>query len=125
MQTANFTACLAVRDVTETLDFYEALGFTVGRESVAQDHPIHLIFNGDTMAFMIQPADSVREFIPQTAAELGASGFFYLNAPDFDGAVARIHEKVEILKEASDGGFRMLYFRDPNGYAMALSAPAV
>ncbi|MFH8491035.1 VOC family protein [Streptomyces longisporoflavus] len=125
MQTVNFTACLAVRDVTETLDFYEGLGFTVGRESVAEDHAIHLIFNGDTMAFMIQPADSVREFIPQTAAELGASGYFYLNAPDFDGAVARIRDKVEVLKEDSDGGFRMLYFRDPNGYAMALSAPVV
>ncbi|WP_158819076.1 MULTISPECIES: hypothetical protein [Streptomyces] len=40
------------------------------------------------------------------------------------GTAARIRDKVEVLKEAS-GGFRMLYFRDPNGYAMALSAPAV
>ncbi|NEA59780.1 hypothetical protein G3I60_37900 [Streptomyces sp. SID13666] len=124
MQTAPFTACLAVRDVTETLDFYESLGYTVGRQSIADDHAVHLIFNGEAMAFMIQPADEVRDFIPQTAADLGASGYFYLNAPDFDAAVARIRDQVEVLKETADGGFRMMYFRDPNGYAMALSAPS-
>ncbi|NEA77459.1 hypothetical protein G3I68_43850, partial [Streptomyces sp. SID13588] len=49
-----FTACLAVNDITETLDFYESLGFGVSRDSISSDG-VHLVFNGERMAFMVQP----------------------------------------------------------------------
>ncbi|NEA72592.1 VOC family protein [Streptomyces sp. SID13588] len=119
-----FTACLAVNDITETLDFYESLGFGVSRESISSDG-VHLVFNGERMAFMVQPKTEANAFLPQVAQDKpGASAFFYLDAPDFDAACAKIRDQVEVLKEAEDGGYRMMYFRDPNGYSVALSANA-
>lgn len=122
MKPTPFTACLAVASVADTLDFYESLGFGVTRESIAAPHSIHMITNGDVPLFMIQPMDEVRDFCPALKSNpMGASGFFYINAPDFEATVARIRDKVEVLIESTEGGFKLFYFKDINGYVFGIN----
>ncbi|ANF87383.1 hypothetical protein A7J50_4021 [Pseudomonas antarctica] len=122
MEPLKFTACLAVRDVTETLDFFERIGYVVTRESIAPPHSIHMILDGDNPLFMIQPEHEVKEFMPFLAGyPVGGSGFFYINTEEFDVTVARIKGKAEVLKESSEGGYKIFYFKDPNGYVFGIN----
>ncbi|MFJ7272615.1 VOC family protein [Streptomyces sp. NPDC099050] len=123
MQATSFAA-LAVRDVTETIAFYERLGFTGPPAEVTDGTDgVHIIMNGDAPLFILSSEAEFQRDTPALAAQpLGASCVFCVGVADYDATAARIRDQAEVLQEfTAEGVFRMLTSRDLNGYAVAIS----
>ncbi|AUH53046.1 hypothetical protein CXB49_20750 [Chromobacterium sp. ATCC 53434] len=120
MKRAPFTACLAVHDIDETLDFFESLGYLVGRDSVSPEETVHMISDRDGLLFMVQPLTEANVFMPRLpAAATAASAMFYLYVDDIFAKLDQVGDKIDIIAKYEDDNCRVCYFPDPNGYVFA------
>ncbi|MFI5866357.1 VOC family protein [Streptomyces sp. NPDC051546] len=116
---------LAVPDVDLTIAAYEQLGFT-GTPAHLRDRGegIAAVQHGTTTLFLLQPEDAFRQQNPHTTAQpLGASSMLSVtDLPDFDTIAARIRQHAEVCTDHTDDPtFRVIVFRDVNGYLIAIS----
>ena len=113
--------CYRIGDIDRSVAFYEALGFEeVGRMPI-RDEAINV--------FMGLPGDGPRLELTYNfgvdAYELGTGyNHIAITAGDLDGTLARLAEQgIEAERPpytAGDGGTRICFVRDPDGYRIEL-----
>ena len=114
--------CYRITDVERSVEFYEALGFEeVGRLPI-RDEAINV--------FMGLPGDGPRLELTYNhdrnePYEIGTGyGHIAITADDLDGTLARLAELgIEPEKPpytVRDGGSRLCFVRDPDGYRIEL-----
>jgi lactoylglutathione lyase len=116
--------CYRIGDIDRSVEFYKALGFNeVGRVPI-RDEAINV--------FMGLPDDGPEprleltyNFGQQEPYEIGTGyGHIAITTPDLDGALAQLAEQgIEPEKppySVRDGGSRLCFVRDPDGYRIEL-----
>ncbi len=116
--------CYRITDVDRSVEFYKALGFTeIGRIPIRQEA---------INVFMGLPDDGPEprleltyNFDQQGPYEIGTGyGHIAVTAPDLDGTLAQLAEQgIEPEKppySIREGGNRLCFVRDPDGYRIEL-----
>jgi lactoylglutathione lyase len=115
--------CYRIGDIDRSVAFYEALGFQeVGRLPI-RDEAVNVFMNipgdGDMPKLELTYNHGVDSY------DLG-TGYNHIavSVDDLDGTLGRLHEKgIEPEKPpytVSDGGRRLCFVRDPDGYRIEL-----
>ena len=113
--------CYRIGDIPRSVAFYEALGF---EELRRMDLP-----DGATNVFMGLPGDGARLELTKNPGvesyEIGTGyGHIAISADDLDAALAALGEQgIEPERPpytVSDGGSRLCFVRDPDGYRIEL-----
>jgi lactoylglutathione lyase len=114
--------CYRVHDVDESVDFYRRLGFEEIRRKPIRDEAINV--------FMGLPGDGPRleltyNFDQEEPYEIGTGyGHIAVRVDDLDATLARLAEQgIEPEKPpytVSEGGSRLCFVRDPDGYRIEL-----
>jgi lactoylglutathione lyase len=113
--------CYRIGDIERSLRFYRALGFDEGHRMTLSD--------GATNVFMGMPGDGERlelTFNPGVDSyEIGTGyGHIAITAPDLDATLARLKDQGIEPERApytvSDGGSRICFVRDPDGYRIEI-----
>jgi len=115
--------CYRITDVDRSINFYEAIGFReIGRLPV-RNQAINVFMNqpgdGDVPRLQLQHEFEVERY------ELGTGyGHIAVTVPDLDALLARLSElRIEPEQppySLSEGGTRMCFVRDPDGYTVEL-----
>jgi lactoylglutathione lyase len=116
--------CYRIMDIDRSVAFYEALGFSeIGRFPI-RDEAINV--------FMGLPEDGPEPRLELTfnlgreePYEIGTGyGHIAITTPDLDGALARLAEQgIEPERPpytVRDGGSRLCFVRDPDGYRIEI-----
>ena len=116
--------CYRIMDIDRSVAFYEALGFQEKRRLPIRDEAINVFMNlpedGD------EPRLELTYNIGRTEPyEIGTGyGHIAITAPDLDGTLARLAEQgIEPEREpyrVSEGGSRICFVRDPDGYRIEI-----
>ena len=112
---------LLVREISEAVSFYEALGFTLTGVSPNRESPTWAEVQRDTIAFQFYTEPPVG--MPKSPI---CSGTFYLY-PDSVAELANVlKDKMEFEwgPEKMEYGMYEFGIRDPNGYILAFTEPA-
>ncbi len=113
--------CYRITDPEKSVAFYEALGFEKRRELPIRDEAINI--------FMGVPGDDDRLELTYNfgvdSYELGTGyGHIALTVDDLDGTLARLAEQgIEPERppySVREGGSRLCFVRDPDGYRVEL-----
>lgn len=113
--------CYRIVDIDRSVSFYEALGFEERRRMTLPD--------GATNIFMGLPGDGDRlelTYNPGTASyDIGSGyGHIAITTGDLDGMLATLSEQgVEPEKppyQVREGGSRLCFVRDPDGYRIEI-----
>ena len=113
--------CYRIGDIDRSVAFYEALGFEELRRMPIRDEAINV--------FMGLPDDGARLELTYNfgvdSYELGTGyNHIAITAEDLDGTLARLAEQgIEPEKPpytVSEGGSRLCFVRDPDGYRIEL-----
>ena len=113
--------CYRVGDVDRSVAFYSSLGFEEDRRMQLPD--------GATNIFMAIPGDGARLELTKNPGvdsyEIGTGyGHIAITASDLDATLARLAEHGITPEKppytVSDGGSRLCFVRDPDGYRIEL-----
>jgi lactoylglutathione lyase len=116
--------CYRITDIDRSVAFYEALGFEEKRRLPIRDEAINV--------FMGLPEDGPEPRLELTynigrdePYDLGTGyGHIAITAPDLDATLARLREQgIEPERppySVRDGGSRLCFVRDPDGYRIEL-----
>lgn len=116
--------CYRITDIDRSVDFYRALGFEEVRRAPIRDEA--------TNVFMSIPEDGPEPRLELTfnhgrtePYEIGTGyGHIAITAPDLDGTLARLAERgIEPERPPytiREGGNRICFVRDPDGYRIEL-----
>jgi lactoylglutathione lyase len=114
-----------ITDPDRSRAFYEALGFTFSRE-------MDIVRNGEKEAtnyfFSLPGADNILELTfnhDGRSYDMGTGyGHIAIGAPDLDGTLAQLAtqgiEPERPPYTVSDGGSRLCFVRDPDGYRVEI-----
>ena len=120
-QPALIHTCYRIGDIDRSVAFYEALGFEKRRELPIRDEAVNI--------FMGLPGDGDRLELTYNfgvdAYELGTGyGHIALTVDDLDETLARLADQgIEPEREpyrVREGGSRLCFVRDPDGYRVEL-----
>ena len=115
--------CYRITDIDRSVAFYEALGFAEIRRMPIRDEAINVFMNipgdGDESRLELTYNFGVDSY------ELGSAyGHIAISAPDLDATLARLAslgiEPERAPYTVSDGGSRLCFVRDPDGYRIEL-----
>ncbi len=114
--------CYRISDIDRSVDFYEKLGFEELRRMPIRDEAINV--------FMGLPGDGPRLELTfnhgrDEPYEIGTGyGHIAVHVEDLDGALERLNEVgIEPEKppyQVREGGSRLCFVRDPDGYRIEL-----
>lgn len=116
--------CYRITDIDRSVAFYEALGFAEMRRAPIRDEAINV--------FMGLPEDGAEPKLELTynigrdePYEIGTGyGHIAITAPDLDATLARLAaqgiEPERAPYTVRDGGSRLCFVRDPDGYRIEL-----
>ena len=112
---------LLVRNMTETLAFYQMLGFEVAGYYPQQQHAkwAEVIRDGVALQFYTEPPGG-------TPSEPVCSGALYFYPESVSALADELSGKVEFAwgPEVMEYGMREFGVQDPNGYYLAFTEPA-
>ena len=115
--------CYRITDIDRSLAFYRALGFEEVRRMAIREEAINVFLN--------QPGDGEKPRLELTynfgvdSYELGtAYGHIAITAEDLDATLARLAEQGITPEKppysVSEGGSRLCFVRDPDGYRVEI-----
>ena len=115
--------CYRITEIDRSVAFYEALGFREVRRMPIRDEAINVFMNipgdGDESRLELTYNFGVESY------ELGtAYGHIAISAPDLDATLERLGalgiEPERAPYTVSEGGSRLCFVRDPDGYRVEL-----
>jgi lactoylglutathione lyase len=115
--------CYRITDIDRSVAFYEALGFEERRRMPIRDEAINVFMNlagdGDEPRLELTYNHGVSSY------ELGSAyGHIAISAPDLDATLAQLAalgiEPERAPYTVSEGGSRICFVRDPDGYRIEI-----
>jgi len=112
------------RNITETIEFYKILGFTLTM-SVPEDGPDYvwaMIVNGN-VTFMFQTFESLGDTLPDISRTNGGSLLLYIDVKEIQTFFDNIKDKVTVLAslEKTFYGANEFSIKDNNGYVLTFA----
>lgn len=112
-----------VKDISQTIDFYKQLGFTVAATVPDETNPLWVMMNCGKISFMFQTFESLGNELPQVSRNDGGSLLLYIQVNEIRNLYNRINNKVKIIKglEKTFYGATEFSILDPNGYLLTFA----
>ena len=112
-----------VRDLNETIKFYEILGFKVAMTVPEQGDFIWVMMTCENVTFMFQTFDSLGHELPVISRQNGGSLLLYIQTKEIRLFHERIKDKVNIIKglEKTFYGATEFSIQDLNGYILTFA----
>ncbi len=112
-----------VRDIKETIKFYEFLGFNVVMTVPEQGDFIWAMMTCGNVTFMFQTFDSLGQELPVISRQNGGSLLLYIQTKEIRLFHNKIKDKVNIIKglEKTFYGATEFSIQDLNGYILTFA----
>ncbi len=117
------TPNIFVKDMTETMKFYEKLGFKKVMSVPEEGDYVWVMMQLGAVSFMFQTFDSLGEDLPQISRQDGGSLLFYIK---LDG-IRKFHEEIKQHTKILTGLEKTFYgatefsIEDNNGYVLTFA----
>lgn len=136
MKVSKLTPNFEVRDIKETVNFYQnTLGFTLVMavpetqdkvdQSLAEgENYVYALVSKDNVELMFQRTDSFKEDLKMSKEfPIGASVSFYMEIEGLDNFYNGIKNQVDEKTEPKTTwyGMKEFYIKDPNGYILGFA----
>ncbi len=112
-----------VRDMTETIHYYEHLGFEVVMKVPDEGDLVWAMMSNGKVNFMFQSFESLGSELPEISREMGGSLLFYIQVKDIRQFYDVIRDKVKVIKglEKTFYGATEFSIQDNNGYILTFA----
>jgi len=112
-----------VRDINETIKYYEQLGFSVVMKVPEQGDIVWSMMNCGNVNFMFQTYESLGTELPEISRQDGGSLLLYIQTKDIRLFHDRIKDKVNVIKglEKTFYGATEFSIQDINGYILTFA----
>ena len=119
----SISANIFVRDMNETIAFYQHLGFEVVMKNPEQGDIIWAMMSCGKVSFMFQTFDSLGSEIPEISRQDGGSLLFYIQLKDIRKFHDKIKDKVNVIKglEKTFYGATEFSIQEINGYILTFA----
>ncbi len=114
---------LFVKDMSETIRFYEKLGFKLVMTVPEQGDYVWAMMTCDEITFMFQTLESLGEEMPEIKRTKGGSLLFYIQVSDIRKLFQRIEKEVPVVKglEKTFYGATEFSIVDNNGFILTFA----
>ena len=114
---------LFVKDMSETIRFYEKLGFKLVMTVPEQGDYLWAMMTCDEITFMFQTLESLGEEMPEIKRTKGGSLLFYIQVSDIRKLFQRIEKEVMVVKglEKTFYGATEFSIVDNNGFILTFA----
>lgn len=114
---------LFVKDMSETIRFYEKLGFKLVMTVPEQGDYVWAMMTCDEITFMFQTLESLGEEMPEIKRTRGGSLLFYIQVSDIRKLFQRIEKEVLVVKglEKTFYGATEFSIVDNNGFILTFA----
>ena len=115
-----------VRDMNETIQFYQHLGFEVAMTVPEEGDLVWAMMTCGKLNFMFQSFDSLGSELPEISREDGGSLLLYIQIKEIRQFHDRIKDKVNVIKglETTFYGATEFSIQDNNGYILTFAEDA-
>lgn len=112
-----------VKDMKQTIEFYQNLGFSVTMTVPEQGEAIWTMMACGNVIFMFQTFDSLGEELPIISRQKGGSLLLYIQLTGIRNFFDRIKDRVTIIKglEKTFYGATEFSMEDNNGYLLTFA----
>ena len=112
-----------VKDINETIKFYQLLGFKVVMTVPEQGDFVWAMMSCGNVTFMFQTFDSLGSELPTISRQDGASLLLYIQTKEVRLFHDKIKDKVNVIKglEKTFYGATEFSIQDINGYILTFS----
>ena len=112
-----------VRDINETIKFYQLLGFEVIMSVPEQGDFVWAMMKSGNVNFMFQSFESLGEELPEISRQDGGSLLLYIQTNEIKKFYERVKDKVKIIKglEKTFYGATEFSIQDINGYVLTFA----
>jgi len=112
-----------VKDIKETIAFYEILGFKVNAAVPDEENPIFILMTCGSTTFMFQTFASLGNDLPQIKRQDGGSLLLYIQLKSIRAFYEKIKDKVTVLKglEKTFYGATEFSIIDNNNYILTFA----
>ena len=112
-----------VRDMNDTIKFYEQLGFNVVMSVPEQGNRVWAMMNYGDVNFMFQTFESLGDEIPEINRQDGGSLLFYIKIKNIRSFFDGLKNKKSIIKELEKTFYGATEFsiKDNNGYVLTFA----
>ena len=119
----NLTPNIFVNDMSETIAFYEELGFKLTMTVPETGNYVWAMMSCGAVNFMFQTFESLGDELPEISRNGGGSLLLYIRIKDILSFYERIHKKVEMIKglEKTFYGATEFSICDNNGYVLTFA----
>lgn len=119
----SLTPNLFVRDMDETIRFYENIGFKTTMTVPEEGNFVWVMMTCGQVNFMFQTMESLGADLPEISREDGGSLLLYIQVDEIEGFYERIKDRVKVLKglEKTFYGATEFSMLDNNGYVLTFA----
>lgn len=119
----SISANIFVRDMNETIKYYQHLGFEVVMKNPEQGDIVWSMMTFGKVSFMFQTFDSLGSEIPEISRQDGGSLLFYIQLKDIRQFHDKIKDKVNVIKGLAKTFYGATEFsiQEINGYILTFA----
>lgn len=119
----SISANIFVRDMNETIKYYQHLGFEVVMKNPEQGDIVWSMMTFGKVSFMFQTFDSLGPEIPEISRQDGGSLLFYIQLKDIRQFHDKIKDKVNVIKGLAKTFYGATEFsiQEINGYILTFA----
>ncbi|MEN8186900.1 MAG: VOC family protein [Bacteroidota bacterium] len=112
-----------VRDINETIKFYQLLGFKVLMKVPEQGDLVWVMMSCGDVTFMFQTFESLGSDLPAISRQNGGSLLLYIQTKEIRLFYEKIKDKVNVIKglEKTFYGATEFSIQDINGYILTFA----
>jgi len=112
-----------VRDINETIKYYENLGFKVLMKVPEEGDIVWAMMSCGNVNFMFQSFESLGDDIPEISRQDGGSLLFYIQTKEIRSFHDKIKDQVKVIKglEKTFYGATEFSIQDINGYILTFA----
>jgi uncharacterized glyoxalase superfamily protein PhnB len=112
-----------VKDIGETINFYETLGFKVAMSVPEEGDFVWVMMTCGKVSFMFQTFESLGSELPEISRQSGGSLLLYIQIKEIRQFHDKIKDKVKVIKELEKTFYGATEFSilDNNGYILTFA----
>lgn len=119
----NISPNIYVRNIQQTIDFYQLLGFEIVTTVPDTGDPIFVLMRCGAVTFMFQTFESIGNTLPLVSRNDGGSLMLYIEVKNIRAMLEKIKDKVTVLNglEKTFYGATEFSIKDNNNYLLTFA----